>query len=227
MIHGEKIKVLKSIREFPKDNLNNWIIRGQYIDGIIDNEKVKSYKDEVGKNSTTETFIAAKLLIDNWRWSGIPFYIRTGKRLKEKISEVSIIFKDVPHSLFSDFYPVRIEPNALVIRIQPDEGFSLILQAKQPGSKICINTLNMEFKYKNFFNFETQDAYERLILDALLGDQTLYVRNDVMEESWRVVTPVLEIWENSNENLYFYPAGSWGPEESFYFIEKDNRKWRL
>lgn len=226
MIHDEKIKVLKSIRPFDLDNLNNYIIRGQYTDGYINGELKKSYIDEVQKDSKTETFIAVKLLIDNWRWSGVPFYIRTGKRLKKKVSEVSIIFKDVPHSIFSDFYPVKIEPNALVIRIQPDEGFKLVLQAKQPGSKICINTLNMEFKYKNFFNYEPQDAYERLILDALLGDQTLYVRNDVMEESWKLVTPILEKWENEKIELYYYPSGSWGPKESNRLIEKDNRKWR-
>ncbi|KAF2955732.1 glucose-6-phosphate dehydrogenase [Marinitoga sp. 38H-ov] len=224
MIHDEKMKVLKSIRRFNVDNLDEFVVRGQYTDGYINNEFKKSYIEEVGKNSKTETFVALKLLIDNWRWSGVPFYIRTGKRLKKKLSEVSIVFKDVPHSIFSDFYPVKFEPNALVIRIQPDEGFKLILQAKQPGSKICINTLNMEFKYRNFFDYEPQDAYERLILDALLGDQTLYVRNDIMEESWKLVTPILERWENSD--LYYYPSGSWGPKESDRLIEKDGRRWR-
>ncbi|GAB6188747.1 glucose-6-phosphate dehydrogenase [Marinitoga arctica] len=225
MIHDEKIKILKSIRPFEKD-IAERIIRGQYIEGYVNGELKPAYINEVGKNSKIETFIATKLYIDNWRWSGIPFYLRTGKRLKKKISEVAIIFKDVPHSLFSEFYPVRIEPNTLVIRIQPDEGFTLTLQAKQPGSKICINSLDMEFKYKNFFDFEPQDAYERLILDALLGDQTLYVRNDVMEESWKLVTPILEYWEKDN-NLFYYPSGSWGPKEAFDLIEKDNRKWRI
>ncbi|WGS64189.1 glucose-6-phosphate dehydrogenase [Marinitoga aeolica] len=226
MIHDEKIKILKSVRPFDIENLNDFIIRGQYTKGIINNEEKSSYIEEIGKTSTTETFLAAKLLIDNWRWSGVPFYIRTGKRLKKKVSEVAIVFKDVPHSIFSNFYPVKIEPNALVIRIQPDEGFNLILQAKQPGSKICINTLSMEFKYRNFFDYEPQDAYERLILDALLGDQTLYVRNDVMEESWKLVTPVLEYWENNNDGIYYYPSGSWGPKEADILIEKDGRKWR-
>ncbi|NUU99562.1 glucose-6-phosphate dehydrogenase [Marinitoga sp. 1154] len=226
MVHDEKIKVLKSIRPFPKEKLNNFIIRGQYIEGKINNEMKKSYIEDIKKESKTETFIAAKLYIDNWRWSGVPFYLRTGKRLKKKITEVAIIFKDVPHSIFSDFYPIKIEPNALILRIQPDEGFSLVIQAKQPGSKICINTLNMEFKYKNFFEYEKQDAYERLIIDALLGDQTLYVRSDVMEESWKVVTPILDVWEKDNATLFYYPSGTWGPEEANYLIEKDGRKWR-
>ncbi|SHE27267.1 glucose-6-phosphate 1-dehydrogenase [Marinitoga hydrogenitolerans DSM 16785] len=225
MIHDEKIKVLKSIRPYNVKEIHKRIIRGQYTEGYVDGDFKTSYIDEVGKKSKIETFIATKLYIDNWRWSGVPFYLRTGKRLKKKISEVAIIFKDVPHSIFSDFHPVKIEPNSLVIRIQPDEGFTLTLQAKQPGSKICINTLNMEFKYKNFFDFEPQDAYERLILDALLGDQTLYVRNDVMEESWKLVTPILEYWKNSDD-LFYYPSGSWGPKEAFELIEKDNRNWR-
>ena len=226
MIHDEKIKILKSIRPFNIETINERVIRGQYIKGIINGKEKSSYIDEVGKPSNTETFVAAKLFIDNWRWSGVPFYLRTGKRLKKKISEVSIVFKDVPHSIFSDFYSVKIAPNSLIIRIQPDEGFSLVLQAKQPGSKICLNTLNMEFKYKNFFDYEPQDAYERLILDALLGDQTLYVRNDIMEESWKLVTPILNSWKNNHTDLYYYPSGGWGPKEAFELIEKDGRKWR-
>jgi len=226
MIHDEKIKVLKSIRPFEYDTLDEYIIRGQYTDGYINGELKKSYMEEVGKNTNTETFVAVKMFIDNWRWSGVPFYIRSGKRMKKKLSEVVIVFKNVPHSIFSDFYPVKIEPNSLIIRIQPDEGFKLILQAKQPGSKMCINTLNMEFKYRDFFDYEPQDAYERLILDALLGDQTLYVRNDVMEESWKLVTPILQRWENEKSDLYYYPSGSWGPKESYRLIEKDGRRWR-
>jgi len=227
-VRDEKIKLLKSIRPFEKEKINEYFVRGQYIDGMVDGKRVPAYREEenVDQNSFVETFVASKFLVDNWRWSGVPFYLRAGKRLKRKVSEIAITFKDVPHSIFAK-NDIVLEKNVLILNIQPDEGFSLKIQAKQPGSKLCLNTLTMDFNYNEFFKFKGPDAYERLILDALVGDQTLFVRSDAMEVSWKIFTPVLEKWEEEKDNgLVFYKGGTWGPKESFELLEKDNRSWR-
>jgi glucose-6-phosphate 1-dehydrogenase len=227
-VRDEKTKLLKTIRPFEKDKIDEYFVRGQYIDGVINGKEVPAYTEEknVNPNSFVETFVAAKFLIDNWRWSGVPFYLRAGKRLKRKVTEIAIIFKDVPHSIFAK-NDITLEKNALILNIQPDEGFSLKIQAKQPGSKLCLNTLTMDFNYDEFFKFKGPDAYERLLLDAMLGDQTLFVRSDAMEISWKIFTPVLEKWEEEKHNgLRLYKAGTWGPKESFELLAKDNRSWR-
>ncbi|MDN5345815.1 glucose-6-phosphate 1-dehydrogenase [Petrotoga miotherma DSM 10691] len=227
-VRDEKTKLLKTIRPFEKDKIDEYFVRGQYIDGMINGKEVSAYTEEknVNPNSFVETFVAAKFLIDNWRWSGVPFYLRAGKRLKRKVTEIVIIFKDVPHSIFAK-NDITLEKNALILNIQPDEGFSLKIQAKQPGSKLCLNTLTMDFNYDEFFKFKGPDAYERLLLDAMLGDQTLFVRSDAMEISWKIFTPVLEKWEEEKHNgLRLYKAGTWGPKESFELLAKDNRSWR-
>jgi glucose-6-phosphate 1-dehydrogenase len=219
-VRNEKVKLLKSIRPFNNKNIDDNLVRGQYISSKIDDEIVPGYREEknVAKNSCTETYVAGKFFIDNWRWSGVPFYLRSGKRLKKKLSQIAIIFKDVPHSIFSHDF-INLEQNSLILNVQPDEGFSLYIQAKQPGSKLCLNTLNMDFKYKNHFDFDPPEAYERLILDALIGDQTLFVRSDAMKISWELLEPIINKWKKEN-NLNFYEAGTWGPKESNRLFKK-------
>ena len=227
-VRDEKTKLLKSIRMYDTHEVDRYFVRGQYIRGKINGKEVPGYREErnVNPNSYVETFVAGKFLIDNWRWSGVPFYLRAGKRLKKKISEIAIIFKEVPHSIFFK-NNVELEQNVLILNIQPDEGFSLKIQAKQPGSKLCLNTLTMDFKYNEFFNFKGPDAYERLLLDAMVGDQTLFVRSDAMELSWKLLTPILNKWEQDKEKgLLFYEAGSWGPKEANELIARDGREWR-
>lgn len=231
-IRDEKVKLLRSIRPFPLNELYKWIVRGQYVSGKINGIIVPSYSDESGvaKNSRTETFVAMKLMIDNWRWNGVPFYLRAGKRMPKKISEIAIIFKRVPHSMFPNIPIEELEPNSLIINIQPDEGISLNIQVKHPGSRLKLETLSMEFKYEKVFSFKALDAYARLLLDCMMGDQTLFIRSDDVISSWELLTPVLKAWEAEPENeingkVYSYEAGTWGPKEANWLIEKDNRKW--
>jgi len=230
-VRNEVVKLLQAIRPFPREELGSWVVRGQYTSGTIGGRPVRGYRKEPGvrPDSTTETFVAAKLLIDNWRWNGTPFYLRTGKRLPRKLSEVVIRFKPVPHSIFKPLLPGDLNPNQLVLTIQPDEGVSLTLQAKQPGAKLCVGDLTLHFNYAEAFGGEVPDAYERLLLDALVGDQTLFIRNDAIEVAWALVTPCLEAWERDEPSagaLHTYPAGSWGPEAADELIRKDGRTWR-
>ena len=232
-IRDEKVKVLRSIRPFPLNELYRWIVRGQYLSGKVNDYQVPAYTEEPGvsKDSKTETFVAMKLMIDNWRWNGVPFYIRAGKRLPRKISEIAIIFKKVPYSMFPNIPIEELAPNSLIINIQPDEGIALNIQVKHPGARLCLETLSMEFKYENVFSIKALDAYERLLLDCMIGDQTLFIRNDDVIASWELLTPVLRSWEKKSENekngkVHPYRAGTWGPKEADWLIEKDGRKWR-
>jgi glucose-6-phosphate 1-dehydrogenase len=186
------------------------------------------YREEPGVNddSKTETFVAAKLYVDNWRWQGVPFYLRTGKRLARKDTEVSITFKKVPHSMFVSAGLSDMPANVLVLQIQPEEGISLRFQAKRPGSKICMSTLNMNFSYKSVFGVDMPEAYERLLLDCMVGDQTLFTRYDGAEISWRLLMPVLEAWEADESALYSYAAGGESFAQADRLIESDGRKWR-
>lgn len=233
-VRDEKVKILRTIRPFSLDNLGNEIVRGQYVSGEIDGKPVPGYGEEenVAPGSFTETFVAAKFLIDNWRWKGVPFYLRSGKRMARKVTEIAVTFKHVPHSLFAPFSPELLPANVLVLNIQPEDGFSLNIQAKHPGPKLCMSTLSMDFRYHEAFGFEMPDAYERLILDCMQGDQTLFIRSDALEVTWSLFTPVLEAWQNDEKNkeageLHTYSAGSWGPEASYSLIEQDGRKWRI
>lgn len=227
-VRDEKVKLLRSIRAFDVDKLGDCLVRGQYGPGSINGKKVKGYLEESGvrANSKTETFVAAKIFIDNWRWQGVPFYLRTGKRLPAKDTEIAITFKKVPYSMFSSVGLDELPPNVLVLRIQPEEGISLIFQAKRPGSKICMSTLNMNFSYKSVFLVDMPEAYQRLLLDCMLGDQTLFTRQDDVEVSWRLLTPVLQVWEQDESAPYKYPAGSESFAEADRLIEADGRKWR-
>ncbi len=230
-VRDERVKLLRSLRPFPLNNLNQFIVRGQYTSGFINGEAVPGYRQEknVSPDSNIETFISAKVFIDNWRWQGVPFYIRTGKRLARKISEIAITFKRVPHSMFAPLPPEALSPNVLVFNVQPEEGIALTIQAKQPGAKLCMSPIVMDFRYKDLFGVDIPDAYERLLLDCMVGDQTLFWRSDDVESAWAFVTPVLDKWEAEPEccPLTFYEAGSWGPSKVYDMIKNDNREWHL
>jgi glucose-6-phosphate 1-dehydrogenase len=227
-VRDEKAKLLRSIRSFELQSHPTAIIRGQYGPGEIDGREVCGYREEPGvsPNSKTETFVAARLFIDNWRWNGVPFYLRTGKRLAKKDTEIAITFKRVPHSMFFSAGLAETPPNMLVLQIQPQEGIALSFQAKRPGSKLCIGTLNMVFDYRSVFGVDMPDAYQRLLLDCMIGDQTLFTRSDSVEISWKLLTPVLEAWQNSGDSLYEYAAGSESFPQADSIIESDGRKWQ-
>jgi glucose-6-phosphate 1-dehydrogenase len=227
-IRDEKVRLLRSIRPFDISHLDKYIIRGQYSQGRIDGEKVAAYLDEhgVSPNSKTETYVAAKMFIDNWRWQGVPFYLRTGKALAHKDTEIAITFSKLPHSMFASAGLEDMPPNVLVLQIQPEEGISLSFQAKRPGSKICMSTLKMNFSYREIFGAEAPEAYQRLLLDCMLGDQTLFTRQDDVEVSWQLLTPVLQAWENDESRPYKYPAGCESFAEADNLIEADGLKWR-
>ena len=227
-IRDEKVKLLRSVRPFNLKRLDDFLVCGQYDPGSINDKVVKAYLEEEGvdKNSKTETFVAAKLFIDNWRWQGVPFYLRTGKRLAAKDTEIAITFKNVPFSMFASAGLDELPPNVLVLQIQPEEGITLSFQAKRPGSKICMSTLNMNFNYKSVFLVDMPEAYQRLLLDCMVADQTLFARYDGVETSWRLLTPVLQAWEKDQSTPFKYPAGSQSFPKADKLIEKDNRKWR-
>ncbi len=227
-IRDERVKLLRSIRPFKRDELKDVLVRGQYGPGRINGKEVPGYRGEPGidPQSRTETFIAAKLFIDNWRWKGVPFYLRTGKRLSKKDTEIIISFKKVPHSMFVSSGLDDLPANILVLQIQPEEGISLSFQAKRPGSKMCMGTLNMNFCYKDVFGVAVPEAYQRLLLDCMIGDQTLFTRYDDVEVAWKLLSPVLETWEKEDPTPYIYPAGSDSFSEADRLIEADGRKWR-
>ncbi len=230
-VRGERIKLLQSIRPFStSENGRPCIVRGQYEAGAMNGQNVPAYRDEakVPSDSMTETYVAAKLMIDNWRWQGVPFYLRSGKRMKRKVSEIAIVFKPVPHSMFPKEMTDQIEQNVLVLNVQPEEGMALIIQAKTPGRKNCMTQLSLDFKYQELFKTPPPEAYERLLVDAMIGDQSLFWSNDGVEASWRLLSPVLEAWASTPEHcqLYTYNAGTWGPEEADQLLAADGRAWR-
>jgi glucose-6-phosphate 1-dehydrogenase len=227
-VRDEKVKLLRSIRPFDLDKLDKFIVRGQYARGVVDGQEVAAYREEPGVDpkSRTETFVAAKLFIDNWRWKGIPFYLRTGKRLANKDTEIAIIFKQVPHSMFASVGLNEIPPNILILQIQPEEGISLAFQAKRAGSRMCMDTLNMKFSYQDVFGVVMPEAYQRLLLDCMIGDQTLFNRYDAVEVSWELLTEVLEAWRMNDSVPYEYPAGCHSFKQADALIESDGRKWR-
>jgi len=231
-VRDEKVKLLRSIRAFPIDDSSDPIIRGQYGSGVVQGEKVPGYTQEDGveEDSIRETFIAVKLHVDNWRWHGVPIYLRAGKRLARKASKIVVKFKSVPHSMFQPLTPEDLTQNVLIFHVQPEEGIALRIQAKHPGPKLCMDSLEMKFHYKEVIKEELPDAYERLLLDCMLGDQTLFIRHDDMQVSWSLITPVLNAWEEDREfkrtgPLYVYEAGSWGPAISEELLERDGKEW--
>ncbi len=227
-IRNETIKVFQSFRPMREEDVAENVIRGQYTSSKIQGEVVPGYREEKGVNpsSKTETYIAMKLFIDNWRWGGVPFYIRTGKRLPTRVTEVVIHFKPTPHYLFAR-KSLEDGCNNLVIRIQPDEGILLKFGMKVPGSGFNVQNVNMDFHYSDLMNTYLPSAYERLLHDCMTGDSTLYQRADAVEAAWKFVDPVLKAWQNNpNIPLHGYPAGTWGPENSDDIIEEKVFKWR-
>jgi glucose-6-phosphate 1-dehydrogenase len=227
-VRDEKVKLLRAVRPFDVDNLDKFVVRGRYGPGSVDGRTVAGYRDEQGvaPESKTETFVAAKLFIDNWRWKGVPFYLRTGKKLMNKDTEIAITFKQIPHSMFLSADISDMSPNVLVLQIQPQEGISLSFQAKRPGSKISMSTLNMKFGYQDVFRVQMPEAYQRLLLDCMLADQTLFTRYDAVETAWRLLTPILESWQNSGTAPHEYPAGCDSFEQADRLLETDGRQWR-
>jgi glucose-6-phosphate 1-dehydrogenase len=226
-VRDEKIRAMKTVRAIPLDKVDEYAVRGQYGPGEVLGETVPGYREEPGvdPNSSTETFAALKLTFDNWRWATVPFFLRSGKRLQKRVTEIAIYFKEVPHTLFTDT-DAPLEPNVLVIRIQPNEGITLRFGAKLPGQKMRIRWVNMDFRYGSSFGVKPPEAYERLLLDCMLGDSTLYARRDMVERGWEIVTPILEAWKKPAPDFPNYEAGSWSPKSAFELIERDGREWR-
>ena len=228
-IRNETIKVFQSVRRFTKEDISKNIIRGQYISAHIGKKKVNGYREEPGvdNNSQTETYVAMKAFIDNWRWSGVPFYIRTGKCLPTRVTEIVVHFKSTPQYLFKNKYENVDKDNILVLRIQPDEGILLKFGIKTPGTGFETKSVNMDFHYSDYADIYIPEAYERLLLDAVHGDATLYPRSDSVEEAWKIVDPILKEWKTNKEiKLYGYPAGTWGPENADEIIEGKENQWR-
>jgi len=228
-VRAEKTKVLRAIRHIETHEVDEVALRGQYGPGWINGEKVPGYREEPGvdPHSTTETYVAVKFLIDNWRWAGVPFYIRAGKRLPKRVTEVAIQFKQAPLQLFRDTPTDQITPNLLVVRIQPDEGISLKFNAKLPGPAMHLRPVNMDFRYATSFGVASASAYERLLLDCMLGDPTLFARDDAVEASWALVDPILEGWKTSPpQNFPNYEAGTWGPTAADHLIADECCGWR-
>jgi glucose-6-phosphate 1-dehydrogenase len=227
-IRDEKVKALRAVEVLPPEKVPSQVVRGQYTRGWVGGEEVEGYRDEEGvdPHSTTETYVAMKLKVDNWRWAGVPVYVRTGKRLPKRATEVAMQFHQVPHLPFNPAQLQDLEPDALVLRIQPDEGITLRFGAKVPGQAFRVRSVSMDFFYGAAFLEETPEAYERLLLDALIGDATLFIRTDEVEQAWRIVDPMLEAFGNDACVLAKYEAGTWGPAEADALIEADGRKWR-
>ena len=226
-VRDEKVRAMQAIRPFPQDQIDDFAIRGQYGSGVVLGETVVGYRQEpdVNSQSSTETFATVKLLFENERWADVPFYLRTGKRLARRVTEIAIEFKPVERQLFTN-NDVPPEPNVLVIRIQPNEGITLRFAAKLPGQKMRIRWVNMDFRYGSSFGVRPPEAYERLLLDCMLGDPTLFARRDMVERCWEIVEPVLKAWKKPAQDFANYEAGGSGPRSAFEIIERDGRKWR-
>jgi glucose-6-phosphate 1-dehydrogenase len=227
-VRDEKVKVLNAIPPLAEAEIAADTVRGQYGAGMVGGEAVVAFRDEPGVNpsSRTETFTALKLSVENWRWAGVPFYLRTGKRLTKRITEVAIEFKRPPYLLFRDSGADQMQPNALSLRIQPNEGISLLFEAKVPGQEMRLRSVNMDFLYGSSFGVEPPEAYERLLLDCMLGDSTLFTRIDETEHSWQLVDTIEHAWLHSSAPLPQYEPGTWGPKEADALIERDGRTWR-
>ena len=226
-VRDEKIRAMRCVRAIPDDRVNDFAVRGQYGPGTVLGDTVPAYREEPGVDpqSNTETFAAIKLQFANWRWADVPFYLRSGKRLPKRVTEIAIQFKEVPHQLFTES-DTPLQPNVLVIRIQPNEGITLRFGAKLPGQAMRIRWVNMDFRYGASFGVKAPEAYERLLLDCMLGDSTLYARRDMVERGWEIVAPILNAWRQPAPDFPNYAAGTWGPRSAFELIERDGRSWR-
>ncbi len=227
-VRNKKVDVLHAIRRIPYDQVSNFAVRGQYGSGWLEGEHVQGYRREenVDEDSHTETFAAVKFFVDNWRWQGVPFYLRTGKRLPSRVTEVSIQFNPVPHQTFPSQALMDQRPNRLIISIQPEEGILLRFESKHPGPTLNLTPVMMQFFYREAFNKTPPDAYETLLLDVMRGDATLFMRADQAEAAWEVIMPILDVWsEQKPTDFPNYQAGSWGPEQAETLIARDGRSW--
>jgi glucose-6-phosphate 1-dehydrogenase len=226
-VRDEKVKVLHAIPAPDPEEVSTMAVRAQYEEGASAGDEAKGYLDEadVPDDSTTETYAAVRLMVDNWRWAGVPFYLRTGKRLARKITEIAVTLKPVPHLAFQQQGSLGVEPNQLVLTVQPNEGVSLSLVAKIPGARMAVRPVNMEFLYGTSFMSQSPEAYERLIMDTMRGDATLFARNDEVEAAWAICDPILKAWEEDDSPLPKYEAGNAGPKEADDLM-LPGHKWR-
>jgi glucose-6-phosphate 1-dehydrogenase len=226
-VRDAKLQVLRSLKRFTPTTLAQNIVRGQYRAGHVDGKAVPSYRDEpdAPAQTSTETFVAIKAEIDTWRWAGVPFYLRTGKRMAESLAEIVVRFKQIPHSIFNQPNS-SFQPNSLVIRLQPDEGLSLNLMAKTPGDSMRLKQAELELDFREQFKTPRMDAYERLLLDVLRGQLTLFMRGDELEAAWEWVEPILDHWEEADTVPTPYTAGTWGPAAASALIGRDGLQWR-
>ncbi|HSY25434.1 MAG TPA: glucose-6-phosphate dehydrogenase [Polyangiaceae bacterium] len=226
-VRDEKVKVLRSLRALQPNEIARDVVRGQYARGIVRGEDVNGYRSEpdVAADSRVETYVAMRVQIDNWRWSGVPFYVRAGKRMARRVTEIAVVFRSAPHALFSARQG-GIAPNVLSLRIQPDEGIALRFISKEPGQQTILRDVAMDFRYGATFGSNTPEAYERLLLDAMRGDATLFTRRDEVEQQWAYIEPVMRAWDTDGATPRFYPAGSWGPEQADELLSRDGRQWR-
>lgn len=227
-LRDEKVKLLRAVIPPREEELMQKTVRGQYEDGFMSGRKTAAYRDEKGVSpaSKTETFVAMELGIDNWRWAGVPFYLRTGKRLPRRVTEIAIQFKEVPHLMFQGVADVDLSPNVITMRIQPDEGIALKFAAKVPGPTTQLRPVRMDFLYGSSFGDSGPDAYERLLLDAMLGDPTLFARRDEVETAWSLMQPILDGWSEMALPVYPYEAGTWGPNKADAIPRRTGREWR-
>jgi glucose-6-phosphate 1-dehydrogenase len=228
-LRDEKLKVLRAVKPMTPSDVAANVVRGQYVSGWVEGERLSSYRDapEVAPDSQTETYVALKLAIDSWRWAGVPFYLRTGKGLPSRVTEIAVQFRRAPLALFNRAGVPQIDPNVLAIRVQPDEGILLRFGAKVPGQGLQIRNVNMDFRYGSSFAVDSPDAYETLLIDAMIGDASLFTRADEVERAWQILQPILDA-AGSGEGgpLHFYAAGTWGPPAADELLERDGRSWR-
>jgi glucose-6-phosphate 1-dehydrogenase len=228
VVRDEQAKILKAIQPMLPEDVLVRTVRGQYGESVNGNERMAGYRTEpsVSPASNTETFVAMKLFIDNWRWADVPFYLRTGKRMPKRVTEIAIQFKRAPFLLFRNTEVEKITPNRLILHLQPDEGISLSFGAKVPGPIVRLGSVDMNFNYRDYFNATPQTGYERLLYDCMLGDATLFQRSDMVEAAWQIVGPILDVWGAlPARNFPNYPAGAWGPKEADDLLRRDHRQW--
>jgi glucose-6-phosphate 1-dehydrogenase len=228
-VRDEKVKVLRSLRPMDASEVMRSVVRGQYVRGVVHGEEVAAYRQEaeVSPESRVETYVAMRCFVDNWRWSGVPFYVRAGKRLARRVTEIAVVFHEIPRTLFRADGQSGITPNVLAVRIQPDEGIALRFISKEPGQQTVLRDVAMDFRYGMAFGSNTPEAYERLLLDAMRGDATLFTRRDEVEAQWEYMDRVLSAWSAEGAPPpVFYPAGSWGPEQANDLLARDGRQWR-
>jgi glucose-6-phosphate 1-dehydrogenase len=227
-IRDEKVKLLRAVQPLAAGPDGD-VVRAQYGAGLVGGEQVPGYRSEDGINpqSATETFVALRFAINNWRWAGVPFYLRSGKRMARRVTEIAIQFKCPPGALFAGTGEFDLAANTLAFQIQPDEGSTVLLNAKIPGLETRTQPVKMHFRYATTFGSNTPEAYERLVLDAMVGDSTLFIRGDETEASWKLITPILDRWKaQGREGIDEYPAGSWGPKSADTLVAPHDHEWR-